>query len=129
MPIVLTKTGLIPYNRTTVTPYAEFPATSQPLDQSEQNQRIQWTLDRLGRARFANPRNRFLALGHARLRRSYWYLNTHGVSELDLQPLRRIPGKPRSEFLASFVQTPEPSSIVLLLPEIILLRRGCSRSA
>ena len=123
MPVIFTEHGLIPYNRTTVIPYAG-PGAGQPVDQAEQINGYNGLLNALdGRADDDDLLETYLwQWGMPGAEGSYWYLNPSGVDDLST-PFNESLGNPAAQYLSGYV--PEPATLALVaVGAAVALGRG-----
>lgn len=124
--LVLTEHGLIPFNRTTVLPYSENAAFTQPVDTDEQVngyagliKAIDGRLDDLAEVHIWH-------WGMPGAEDSFWYLQPDGL-DVGGPRFDESLSQPAAQFLVGYLQTiPEPASSALLgtgLAMLLLRRR------
>jgi hypothetical protein len=124
MPVIFTEHGLIPYNRTTVTPYSSAPGGSQPTDPDEQTNGYNGLLNALdGRAADDDLLEVYLwQWGMPGADGSYWYLNPNGVDNPETTYDESL-GNPAAQYLSGYVPEPATLALVALGAAVALGRR------
>lgn len=112
MPVVLTEHGLIPFNRTTVTPNSEYPGYHYAVDQDEQVNGCDALLRATDHRADELLEIDFWHWGMPGAADSFWY--THPYSEdVGGDKFAESLGNPAGQFLRSYV-IPEPSSLIIV---------------
>ena len=113
MPLVMTESGLTPFNRTTVAPWSENFGYNQPVDQGEQINGYKGLLNATDGWAYKLEEIQIWHWGMPGAENSFWFVNPNGVDDLPGSKFDESLGNPAAQFLSDYAMTALPGAFTV----------------